>query len=30
MADAEKAAGAWIVDEATLLFPDGTGPYRII
>lgn len=28
--DAEKAAGAWIVDEGTLLFPDGTGPYRII
>lgn len=28
--DAEKSAGAWIVDESTLLFPDGTGPYRII
>lgn len=28
--DEEKAEGAWIVDEATLLFPDGTGPYRII
>jgi hypothetical protein len=28
--DAEKAAGAWIVDEGTLQFPDGTGPYRII
>lgn len=28
--DAEKEAGAWIVDEGTLLFPDGTGPYRII
>ena len=27
---AEKAAGSWIVDEGTLLFPDGTGPYRII
>lgn len=27
---AEKEAGAWIVDESTLLFPDGTGPYRII
>jgi hypothetical protein len=25
----EKEAGAWIVDETTLLFPDGTGPYRI-
>lgn len=28
--DAEKAAGAWAVDGGTLLFPDGTGPYRII
>lgn len=28
--DAEKAAGAWIVDGTTLQFPDGTGPYRII
>lgn len=28
--DAEKSAGFWIVDEGTLQFPDGTGPYRII
>lgn len=28
--DAEKEAGAFIVDETTMLFPDGTGPYRII
>jgi len=28
--DAEKEAGAWAVDEGTLLFSDGTGPYRII
>lgn len=27
---AERDTGAYIVDEATLLFPDGTGPYRII
>lgn len=27
---AEKEAGAWAVDESTLVFPDGTGPYRII
>lgn len=27
---AQKEAGGWIVDESTLLFPDGTGPYRII
>lgn len=26
----EKEAGAFIVDGTTLLFPDGTGPYRII
>lgn len=28
--DAEKSSGAWAVDEAILLFPDSTGPYRII
>lgn len=28
--DAEKQSGAFIVDETTLQFPDGTGPYRII
>lgn len=28
--DAEKESGAFIVDETTLLFPDGTRPYRII
>lgn len=28
--DDEKANGAFIVDEGTLQFPDGTGPYRII
>ena len=28
--DAEREAGGFIVDETTLLFPDGTGPYRII
>jgi len=26
--DEDKAIGAYFVDEATLLFPDGTGPYR--
>lgn len=28
--DAEKETGGFIVDEGTLQFPDGTGPYRII
>lgn len=27
---AQKAAGAWIVDEATMEFPDGTSPYKVI
>jgi hypothetical protein len=27
--EAEKATGTYIVDESTLLFPDGTGPYLI-
>lgn len=28
--DAERSYGAYLVDEDTLLFPDGSGPYQII